>query len=190
MTKCVHELKRVIAYRDEELGLSDAKNCCAAQRPESEAQADLQAAGAGGSASTFLALCLSSRRNMCINPVVMAADSDRDAVDSMCRDRTASWVRGKATASGASAGAAGEVELCSFYEEYSSRGSDSVVPSGIYALDDLKDLGQEQGWCPYFLARHVINHAKVSAARPSGNLGRSRCSLFFPFKLRRGISRS
>ena len=35
------------------------------------------------------------------------------------------------------------------------------MPSGIYGLDDLKDLGAAQGWCPYFLARHVINHAKV-----------------------------
>jgi Rad3-related DNA helicase len=22
-------------------------------------------------------------------------------------------------------------------------------------------LGKERGWCPYFLARHVINHAKI-----------------------------
>lgn len=64
-------------------------------------------------------------------------------------------VRAKAAAGDTS------VETCSFFEEYSNRGSDSVVPSGIYSLDDLKTLGQDQGWCPYFLARHVINHAKV-----------------------------
>jgi hypothetical protein len=70
-------------------------------------------------------------------------------------------VRAKAAAGDTS------VETCNFFEEYSNRGSDSVVPSGIYSLDDLKTLGQEQGWCPYFLARHVINHAKVSHWTPN-----------------------
>jgi hypothetical protein len=45
--------------------------------------------GAGGSG--VLALCLSSRRNMCIHDRVMA-ESDREAVDSACRSLTASWV--------------------------------------------------------------------------------------------------
>jgi hypothetical protein len=26
---------------------------------------------------------------------------------------------------------------------------------GVYDLDQLKDLGMKQGWCPYFLARRV-----------------------------------
>lgn len=44
--------------------------------------------GAGGSG--MLALCLSSRRNMCIHERVMA-ESDREAVDAACRTMTASW---------------------------------------------------------------------------------------------------
>jgi DNA excision repair protein ERCC-2 len=85
MTKCVQELKRVIAYRDRELGLSDASNACASA-------GDVYDSGSSTkSTSTFLALCLSSRRNMCINEKVMSTDSDRDAVDSKCRDLTASW---------------------------------------------------------------------------------------------------
>jgi DNA excision repair protein ERCC-2 len=167
MTKCVAELKLVIGYRDAQLDRSDARNACLDQRPTDQLQAAAEAADASAAGltlatrpaaevgSTFLALCLSSRRNMCIHPEVMAADSDREAVDSLCRDRTASWVRAKAAASPNS------VDTCSFYEEYATRGSDSVVPSGIYGLDDLKDLGQQRGWCPYFLARHVINQAKV-----------------------------
>lgn len=35
------------------------------------------------------------------------------------------------------------------------------MPNGIYSLDDLKAFGREKGWCPYFLARHIINHANV-----------------------------
>ena len=32
---------------------------------------------------------------------------------------------------------------------------------GVYDLADLQEVGREQGWCPYFVARHVMNHAKV-----------------------------
>jgi hypothetical protein len=43
----------------------------------------------------FTALCLSARRNMCIHERVVD-QGDRDAVDTLCRDMTASWVREKA----------------------------------------------------------------------------------------------
>ncbi|CAM9626346.1 unnamed protein product, partial [Chrysoparadoxa australica] len=126
MVKCMEELKRVISYRTKSLGADGNK---------------------------VLAVCLSSRRNMCIHKRVMD-ESDREAVDSACRDLTASWVRRKAEDDE-------DVELCQFYESYSKDGSDSVMPPGIYNLDDLKAFGMERGWCPYFLARHVINHADV-----------------------------
>ncbi|CAM9956964.1 unnamed protein product [Ectocarpus sp. 6 AP-2014] len=129
MMKCIEELKRVIGYRKDQLG------------PEGE------------KASTVLALCLSSRRNLCIHERVIE-ESDREAVDGACRDMTASWVRKKAEAGGGG-------ELCEFFEGYSANGSDAAMPNGIYSLDDLKEFGKEKGWCPYFLARHIINHANV-----------------------------
>ncbi|CAM9937713.1 unnamed protein product [Ascophyllum nodosum] len=127
MMKCIQELKRVIAYRAQHLG------------PEGE---------------KVLALCLSSRRNLCIHERVIE-ESDREAVDGACRDMTASWVRKKAEGGG------GGVELCEFFEGYATNGSDAIMPNGIYSLDDLKQFGREKGWCPYFLARHIINHANV-----------------------------
>ena len=42
-----------------------------------------------------IGICLSSRRNMCVHPSVIA-EGDREAVDTMCRNMTASWVRDKA----------------------------------------------------------------------------------------------
>ncbi len=45
--------------------------------------------------SPTLALCLSSRRNLCIHKEVSKED-DRERVDSKCRQLTASWVREKA----------------------------------------------------------------------------------------------
>ncbi|CAN0136953.1 unnamed protein product, partial [Phaeothamnion confervicola] len=68
MVKCVEELKRVMSYRASELRAED---------------------------KPILALCLSSRRNLCINERVMR-ESDREAVDSACRNMTASWVRQRA----------------------------------------------------------------------------------------------
>jgi DNA excision repair protein ERCC-2 len=119
MSKCMEEIKRVIAYRTKMIG------------PE------------GGK---VLALCLSSRRNMCVHPKVLE-EGDRDTVDSLCRNMTASWVRAKAlgtnpqqhtadpqsTASGNSTYAGG-FELCNFYENYSRDGSNAGKLSPIPPL--------------------------------------------------------
>jgi hypothetical protein len=35
------------------------------------------------------------------------------------------------------------------------------VPQGVYSLDDLKELGAERGWCPYFMTRHLIHHSTI-----------------------------
>ncbi len=126
MVKCVEEVRKVIEYRTKMLG------------PE------------GGK---VLAVCLSSRRNLCIHERVME-ESDREAVDSACRSMTASWVRQRGST-------AANIELCQYYEEYDKNGTDAVIAHGIYSLDDLKEFGKEKGWCPYFLARHVINHANI-----------------------------
>ena len=126
MVKCVEEVRKVIEYRVKCLG------------PE------------GGK---VLAVCLSSRRNLCIHERVME-ESDREGVDSACRSMTASWVRHRGAT-------AANIELCQYYEEYEKNGTDAGIAHGIYSLDDLKEFGKERGWCPYFLARHIINHANI-----------------------------
>eukprot|EP00462_Mataza_sp_D1_P006586 CAMPEP_0175124792 /NCGR_PEP_ID=MMETSP0087-20121206/2969_1 /TAXON_ID=136419 /ORGANISM="Unknown Unknown, Strain D1" /LENGTH=693 /DNA_ID=CAMNT_0016406581 /DNA_START=149 /DNA_END=2230 /DNA_ORIENTATION=- len=131
MDKAVEELKRVVAYRIEEL----AKDAAAPQ-----------------DAGQLLGVCLSARRNMCIHPTVMRFDN-ANKVDAMCRNLTASFVR-EEKASNPS------VELCSFYENYQNNMSDARI-TGIFGLDEMKKLGQDRGWCPYFAARHLINLANV-----------------------------
>ncbi len=37
----------------------------------------------------------------------------------------------------------------------------AAIPSGVFSLDDLKSLGSDQGYCPYFMTRHLINHATI-----------------------------
>jgi DNA excision repair protein ERCC-2 len=85
---------------------------------------------------------------MCIHPRVME-EGDRDTVDSMCRNMTASWVRQKAQREDSNA-------LCQFYESFEREGNDADIPMGVYDLDQLKVLGRQRGWCPYFLTRKVI----------------------------------
>ena len=45
-----------------------------------------------GLVSSLLALCLSSRKNMCIHPTV-SQEEDRSSVDSECRRLTSPWNR-------------------------------------------------------------------------------------------------
>ncbi|TMW61591.1 hypothetical protein Poli38472_012782 [Pythium oligandrum] len=128
MAKCVEEIKHLMAYR----------------------------AKYYGDQHKLTAVCLSSRRNMCVHPRVMA-HADGEAVDAQCRKMTASWVRARANT-----GEHQDVELCSYYENYESRKSDeNVLPPGIYSVDDLKELGIGKGWCPYFLTRYVVTYADV-----------------------------
>jgi DNA excision repair protein ERCC-2 len=108
--------------------------------------------GAGGSG--VLALCLSSRRNMCINERVMA-ESDREAVDAACRSMTASWVVEQARHK------PGSMQTCSYFDDFQEAGEATTMPSGVYDLEELKKWGKARGWCPYYLTRQALNHANI-----------------------------
>lgn len=106
-----------------------------------------------GPAAKILALGLSSRKNLCINPSVVSAEN-RDSVDAACRKLTASWVRALAVENP-------NTSTCPFFENLDKAGSDAVLPPGVYTLQDLKVFGKMKGWCPYFLARHMVQFANV-----------------------------
>ncbi|XP_027358195.1 general transcription and DNA repair factor IIH helicase subunit XPD [Abrus precatorius] len=106
-----------------------------------------------GPAAKILALGLSSRKNLCVNQRVLAAEN-RDSVDAGCRKLTASWVRALAAENSG-------VPTCEFFEQYERAGSSAVLPPGVYTLQDLRAFGKEKGWCPYFLARHMVQFANV-----------------------------
>ena len=108
--------------------------------------------GAGG--SNVLAVCLSSRRNMCVHKRVVE-ESDREAVDAACRTLTSSWVMEAAQRN------PGSVETCSYYDNYQAAGEATSIPSGVYDLVELQKWGKSRGWCPYYLTRQAINHANI-----------------------------
>ncbi|KFK35304.1 hypothetical protein AALP_AA5G267300 [Arabis alpina] len=106
-----------------------------------------------GAQAKILAIGLSSRKNLCVNPKVLAAEN-RDSVDAACRKRTASWVRDMAVENK-------NVELCDYFENHEKAGENALLPPGVYTLEDLRTFGKNRGWCPYFLARHMVQFANV-----------------------------
>ncbi|GJV88075.1 DNA repair helicase XPD [Tanacetum coccineum] len=145
MEKTLHELKLLVKYQVECVGAS----------------------------ARLLALGLSSRKNLCVNEEVVSKEN-RDSVDAGCRKLTASWVRDMAVSDNS-------VKLCEFYEGFERSGSEAVLPPGVYTLqtlkledkcgsgavlppvvyEDLRVFGKAKGWCPYFLARHMVQFANV-----------------------------
>lgn len=107
--------------------------------------------------SPLLALGLSSRKNLCVNPDVVSSSS-RDSVDSSCRRLTASWVRATASENEG-------IKTCDFFENFDKAiegGPETVMlPSGVYRLEDLRTYGKEKSFCPYFMARMMIKYANV-----------------------------
>ncbi|CAG8501032.1 4627_t:CDS:10 [Ambispora gerdemannii] len=106
-----------------------------------------------GNKEKFLGIGLTSRKNLCLHPSV-SKEKKGKVVDARCRNITASWVREKAKSSS-------NVELCSFYEALEAADQNKLLPYGIYTLEELKARCQEEGYCPYYLARRLISAANV-----------------------------
>ena len=114
--------------------------------------------GAGGNGT--LALCLSSRRNMCINDRVLG-NTDREGIDAACRSLTAPWAFERAKKQQQQSSSSHTAETCQYFDTFQSAGEATSMPSGIYDLEALKKWGKGKNWCPYYLTRRAINHASV-----------------------------
>lgn len=86
----------------------------------------------------------------------VSREKDGKIVDGRCHSLTASYVRARHIQDDT-------VPICSFYESFDANGREFSLPPGIYNLDDLKKLGQDMGWCPYFLARQAVSLAQIFA---------------------------
>ncbi|CAD7012055.1 unnamed protein product [Ceratitis capitata] len=102
----------------------------------------------------LLGLVLSSRKNMCVHPEV-SREREGKAVDGKCYGLTASYVRTHHEVDPEN------TPICQYYEGFAAEGKESLMPHGVYSIDDLKEYGRERNWCPYFLARFAISHAQI-----------------------------
>ena len=75
-------------------------------------------------------------------------------MDAKCRRLTATWVREKAHSDP-------DVETCSFNEGLDKAGPEGVLDPGVYTMEEMRHTGRKKGWCPYYLARHMLAYANV-----------------------------
>ena len=129
--KAVEELRKLNNYYDQELGGRGEKN-------------------------NFVGVVLSSRKNLCIHPKV-SLEKDGRIVDAKCFALTASFKRRKR----GDGGDGRSSEECRFFEAFDTIGKETLLPPGVYSIDDLKEFGQKNGMCPYFVARYGIMYANV-----------------------------
>ena len=95
----------------------------------------------------FTALGLTSRKNLCLHERV-SSERDGKVVDAGCRNLTATWVRERHKTDAS-------VDVCDYFEAFDKTGRDAMLPAGVYTLDDLREYGAKNKWCPYFLSRLV-----------------------------------
>ena len=107
-----------------------------------------------GQQEDILAIGLSSRKNMCIHPVV-SRERKGKVVDARCRDMTSSWACEKGRQE------PGSVELCSFHEELGKLDPGRLIPPGVWTLEEVMDYGRDKGVCPYFAVRRMIPFVDV-----------------------------
>lgn len=107
-----------------------------------------------GQQEDILAIGLSSRKNMCIHPVV-SRERKGKVVDARCRDMTSSWACEKGRQE------PGSVELCSFHEELGKLDPGRLIFPGVWTLEEVMDYGRDKGVCPYFAVRRMIPFVDV-----------------------------
>lgn len=146
MEKVLQELQVVAKYRDQAYAEDHAEAAKAMPK--------------------ILALGLTTRRNLCLHPVVSASETRAEA-DAACRALTASWVRSSILESDSVPQQNGHISpatndaLCEYFEGHEREGVNSIMRAGIYTLDDLMEFGRRKKWCPYFTARHCLSYANV-----------------------------
>ncbi|XP_041980454.1 general transcription and DNA repair factor IIH helicase subunit XPD [Aricia agestis] len=106
-----------------------------------------------GEKPNITGVVLSSRKNLCIHPDV-SREREGKLVDGKCHSLTASYIRERHEQDSS-------VPICQFYEGFNREGRESMLPYGVYTMDDLKQYGADRNWCPYFLSRFAIMHAEV-----------------------------
>lgn len=111
----------------------------------------------GTEVPSMLAIGLTTRRNLCLHPEVSRAES-REQADAGCRSLTASWVRSKHIERDNNHNS---TSVCEYFETFDQKGADSIMPRGIYTLDDLMSFGRTRKWCPYYMARNALSYANV-----------------------------
>lgn len=117
-----------------------------------------------GYVEDFRGLGLTSRKNLCLNPLI-SREKKGNVVDEMCRRVTNGQLKEKIEK-----GVVTEEEqvrdpakysLCSFHEKMNDMDPHEYVPLGVYSFDALIRYCKEIGTCPYFTVRRMIPFCNI-----------------------------
>ncbi|PKI85022.1 DNA helicase [Malassezia vespertilionis] len=139
--KALAELKQLMLYRAQYVDSYDNVN---GQEALMEVDGDERKP-----MEDILALGLSSRKNMCVNPIV-SHHRKGAVVDAMCRDMTSPWATQKGREN------PGSVVLCDFHEELGKLDPSHLVPNGVWTIEEVKEYAESKGICPYFAVRRMM----------------------------------
>ncbi|ODV96692.1 hypothetical protein PACTADRAFT_65138 [Pachysolen tannophilus NRRL Y-2460] len=98
----------------------------------------------------FRGLGLTSRKNLCLHPVV-SKERKGVVVDEKCRRMTNGQNKAKREA-----GEETNIDLCSFHEKLYEKDPHNLIPPGVYSFDSLVNYCQKEGTCPYFTVRRMM----------------------------------
>ena len=138
MSKALKELKTVVEYQDSVF--QDGK--------------------------AFLGLGLSARKNTCINSSVVQL-GEADLINAKCRQVTFRDIEDTpgTVDDSHNIGEAPEEAKCRFFTRFKELtdggGSGDLALSGIFTIEDLKIMGIQQGWCPYYMSRKLLTEANA-----------------------------
>ncbi|KAI0982715.1 hypothetical protein GJ496_004194 [Pomphorhynchus laevis] len=113
-----------------------------------------------GQQPDILGIALSSRKNLCVHPVVSKLRNS-ELINGKCYSLTSSHNRNPRKILSNFNEPECKPELCDFFESHREQSSDFVLPNGVYRLCDVRKVGIAKGWCPYFIARNAIHSANV-----------------------------
>lgn len=94
----------------------------------------------------ILGIGLCSRKNLCLNTKINYECNGR-VLDAKCRDLTSSWKRAKAKDAN---------DACEYYENLEQQSSTLMNLKGVYSMDDIKEYGEKNKICPYYLNRKLV----------------------------------
>ncbi|CAG8971018.1 hypothetical protein HYALB_00009869 [Hymenoscyphus albidus] len=123
--KALAELKALMKYREEQLGYKE----------------------------DFRGLGLTSRKNLCLHPLVKREKSGA-VVDARCRSLTAGFVKEKKDRGE-------DVPVCIYHDNLDHLEPHNLIPNGVWTLDGIMRYGEEHKQCPYFTSRRMMSFCNV-----------------------------
>ncbi|CCG25132.1 Rad3 protein [Candida orthopsilosis Co 90-125] len=117
-----------------------------------------------GYVEDFRGLGLTSRKNLCLNPLI-SREKKGNVVDEMCRRVTNGQLKEKiekgVVTEEDQVRDPAKYSLCSYHEKLYDLDPHELVPSGVYSFDALIRYCKEMGTCPYFTVRRMIPFCNI-----------------------------